>query len=1037
MFATRVRLAAVLVAMLTASAASSVTLSAEAQSAPSTPASVTVTRAEGTLTATWPAVSGATSYHVTYTPNSGTSWNLAALNHPADPNTDTNTNTVSITISNVNDKNVYIVGVRARNSNGDSDWRNSPSVAAYTPPPPAAPTGLTAVAGMERVTLAWDDPLDSTITHYALRSKSNGAWSTWTVINATTSHVVTGLTNDVAYRFQLYAINAGGNSATAPTASPGYISATPLAGTPPRPNVVVIFADDLGYKDVSFTGATDISTPNIDKLAQSGVTFSRGYVAAPLCTPSRVGLLTGRYPLRSGMQVNLGHVPQAAQDPLWSMASTEKTFAKYLQETGYTTGLVGKWQIGSADGVRPLDRGFDYFYGMLGGGHDYFGGNNKAATNSYYYPMNEDGHYHWLLGTKQEQLMDFTDVRPYLTDALTDKAIDFITAASSSEDPWLLYLPYNTPHAPLQAPSDLVQKYSAQGHGWGRARYLAMIDNLDQNVGRVMATITDAGEYQDTLVFFLSDNGGYRGGKNWADNGVLKEGKGSFYEGGIRVPFIGSWPGRWPAGSTYDKPVISLDIAATAMAMAGAAADAALPLDGVNLDGYVRSTNSGNPHEALFWHWVDHSNGGHDARYAVVSGDLKLVKNTSSSTQIGLYNLSSDPGETNDLLNETSTEPSQARTDAERLRTLWNTWNSANQVSRYDDFNQYVNFPPFERTLRTRQKLCETEGAALVQVGADFVPVTSTTIFAPVRASAPGSQTTPALSVTSSGSAAWLHTLAQDLTFVQAELRWLERGAEGIDDWTGKSSIVFTSGCVNFYHIPSLKTGVTYKAQLVVTATDSDGDSRELKSNIVTFQQPLPVLTLAVTNAGAATWNYTLPQDLVFVRAEVSWLKRGTKKIDDWTGRSVTVFSSGNVNSHQLLGLQRGVDYKAQVVVTVTDANSNNRSLKSNIAIFRLPLPAPTLVVTDSGAATWSFLLADDYTYVYTEVRWRERGTEYINDWTGKSNMVFYSEDVNSYQIPGLTSGTKYKAKVFVGARDSDNNNRYLKSNTVVFTASS
>ena len=858
---------------------------------------------------------------------------------PPRPNTDPNTNTTSITIADVDNSKTYIVGVRARNNHGDSGWRNSPAAGPYTPPPDA-PTGLTATPGDGTVTLTWDDPSDSSLTSYEYNMRWTGiGWQPWTAIAdsgaATTSHTVEGLTNGTKYRFHVRAVNASGAGTAAPNAPPWYITATPQAPPPPatpKPNVVVITADDLGYNDVSFNGATDITTPNIDKLAQTGVTFTRGYVSAPLCTPSRVGLLTGRYPLRSGVQVNWVHLPQDPEDPLYGLAPTEKTVATYLQEAGYRTGMVGKWQIGSADGLRPLDRGFDYFYGMLGGGHIYYDyGVDSTSNNSYYYPLSEDVPHHWLLGGNYQQLVNFTEVKPYLTDALTDKAVDFITAAASTTDPWFLQLSYNAPHNPLEAPADLVSKYEASGHGHDRARYLAMIDNLDQNVGRILGAVTAAGERKNTLVFFLSDNGGPM---TWADNGALRGGKAGYHEGGIRVPFVASWPGRWPAGANYDKPVINLDIAATAMAMAGVTPDAELPLDGVNLDGYVRAAETGGPHEALFWHWWNPGNQGNDSGYAVVSGELKLVKEEADGG-VELFDLSSDPGEATDLFDETSTTPSQARTDAERLRALWNSWNDENQVSLYWGLDEYRALQPWTRAAKTREIQCANGKRQPLQIGTDFLPAEASSGGSAVPATGQGTGGTPALSVTEFGGATWIYAVPAGHTFSNAEIRWLQRGSEDLGDWSGYSSQVFNSECVYSWQIPSLSANAAYKAKLLVATLDSGGQTHYLESNTVVFPPSMP----------------------------------------------------------------------------------------------------PTLVVADSGAVSWSYTLPAGYTFNYVELRWRETDTEDLNDWTTYSNQVFYSENATSSQIPDLTDGAAYKAKLFVGASDG-NANHYLKSDTVVFAAS-
>ena len=424
-----------------------------------------------------------------------------------------------------------------------------------------------------------------------------------------------------------------------------------------RPNVVLIFVDDLGYNDVGYNGADDIETPNIDRLAAEGVVFSDGYVTHPFCGPSRAGLMTSRYPARFGMEYNLAYAPE---DGDHGLPVEEPTFAEGLQAAGYRTGLVGKWQLGAARPFHPNNRGFDYFYGFLGGAHDYFKVNHRSAPGSDFAPLND--------GFAE------TGFDGYLTDALTDRAVDFVGADSGA--PFFLYLAYNAPHTPLQAPDSLVRKYSHVDDP-DRRVYLAMIDSLDQNVGRVMDALDAAGKREDTLVFFLSDNGGVAptpySAFDWADNAPFRDGKSSFHEGGVRVPFIGSWPGGWPQGVVYEEPVVSLDVGATALALAGMEQSPERPLDGVDLTPYVRGEEEGRPREAVFWRqWsVEHE----IITYAVRSGDMKLVKDELHGSA-ALYDLASDPGETRDLIAE---QPETAR----RLTLLWNDWTAGNPGNLY------------------------------------------------------------------------------------------------------------------------------------------------------------------------------------------------------------------------------------------------------------------------------------------------------------------------------------------------------------------
>ena len=429
-----------------------------------------------------------------------------------------------------------------------------------------------------------------------------------------------------------------------------------------KPNVLVILVDDLGYNDVSYNGATQIQTTNIDRLVNSGIKFTSGYVTYPTCTPSRAGLLTGRYPSRFGLEGNLTYAPF---DDNHGLPIEETLFPERLQEEGYRTGIVGKWQLGAAPKFNPLNRGFDYFFGFLGGSHDYWRSDTSVPDEESLTPLIEN--------------RGVGEFDGYLTDVLTDKAIDFIQ--EPGETPLFLYLAYNAPHGPLQAPDELVEKYS-NVDDLDRRIYLAMVDSLDQNIGRVLDALDDSALADNTIVFFLSDNGGLSGGesstKDHADNGLLRAGKNSFHEGGIRVPFVASWPARWPKGETYTPMVISLDIAATVLELASATLeDPDRPIDGVDLDPFLRGVNDDPAHEALFWR--DWRSGG----YAIRSGDLKLIKDRRNievpvpiqdTNEIPiLFNLMSDLSESQDLLAE------DVRTAGE-LAGLWNEWNRENGV---------------------------------------------------------------------------------------------------------------------------------------------------------------------------------------------------------------------------------------------------------------------------------------------------------------------------------------------------------------------
>ena len=455
------------------------------------------------------------------------------------------------------------------------------------------------------------------------------------------THTISGLTNGTEYTVRVIAHNAAGE---------GPASAE-VTATPQAPNFIIILADDLGYADVGFNGATEIQTPNIDSLAASGIIFENGYVSSPICSPSRAGLLTGRYPVRFGMEGQISYNPF---DPQMGLPLEETIFAEYLSDAGYHNGMFGKWHLGSADHFTPRERGFDYFYGFLPGAHSYWTVDASKPSSGKVVPL-----------IKNTEAVEFGG---YLTDSLTTMATYFIR--NNQNDPFFLYMAYNAPHPPLQAPRELHNKYE-HINNWKRRWYLAMVDSLDQNIGRILETLEDTGIRDNTVIIFLSDQGA---SEDWGgDNGQLSGHKGDYSEGGIRVPFVASWPSRWPKDIRYGPSVISLDISATLMALANATAtDETRPLDGVNLDPYLRGTNTEDPHEALFWRKTDgdeDSEGGAESMKAVRSGNMKLVKRGDSPPE--LYNLETDISESVNVIGS-------KRVEATRLANLWNEWNRDN-----------------------------------------------------------------------------------------------------------------------------------------------------------------------------------------------------------------------------------------------------------------------------------------------------------------------------------------------------------------------
>jgi arylsulfatase A-like enzyme len=418
---------------------------------------------------------------------------------------------------------------------------------------------------------------------------------------------------------------------------------------PPRPNVVFVLADDMGYADVGFNGCPDVPTPHIDALAREGVRCTNGYVSGPYCSPTRAGLLTGRYQQRFGHEFN--PPGEAARDGL---PLSETTIADRLKAAGYATGLVGKWHLGSAPRFHPLRRGFDEFFGFLSGAHPYRPGKGASIYR----------------GTER------VEEKAYLTDAFAREAVAFVERHKGH--PFFLFLSFNAVHTPMQATDDRLKRFASVADP-RRRTYAAMLAAMDDAVGKVVAALRDGGVEENTLVVFLSDNGGptLAGTTvNGARNDPFRGSKRTTLEGGIHVPFVLRWKGTLPAGAVYEPPVIQLDLLPTALAAAGVPADPAWKLDGVNLLPFLQGKAAGNPHDALFWRLGPQA--------AVRRGDWKLVRYDRAVDRPGagsdplagpdvtadrLYHLAADPGERNDLA---ARHPEKAA----ELRAAWQSWNA-------------------------------------------------------------------------------------------------------------------------------------------------------------------------------------------------------------------------------------------------------------------------------------------------------------------------------------------------------------------------
>lgn len=424
----------------------------------------------------------------------------------------------------------------------------------------------------------------------------------------------------------------------------------PAAETSARkPNIVVVVADDMGFHDLGYQGSEDCETPHLDRIRAEGVNLDNGYVTHPFCSPSRAGLLTGRYQQRFGHENNMVF---DLQDPKTGLPLEERTLADLLDDAGYQSALIGKWHLGAHEIYHPFKRGFDYMYGFVGGGHDYFDPGAPGQTEQHLIPIERNG-----------EVVPETE---YLTTALGREAADFVRQAG--DQPFFLYFAFNAPHTPLQAPPEMIERFAAIPDE-GRRTYAAMVWAMDEAIGRMDQALEETGVKDDTLLVFINDNGGPTGNKS--SNAPLRGTKRTVYEGGVRVPFLMRWPGKIEAGSTYSEPVSALDVVPTALAAAGVPQPSDKPLDGVDLMPYLSGGASGAPHERLYWRCFD------GVYAAVREGKWKWTRHGSDAAP-ELFDLEADVAEQNDVAAE---HPDVA----ERLRTAWQAWSEQMAPSAWPD----------------------------------------------------------------------------------------------------------------------------------------------------------------------------------------------------------------------------------------------------------------------------------------------------------------------------------------------------------------
>jgi arylsulfatase A-like enzyme len=411
-----------------------------------------------------------------------------------------------------------------------------------------------------------------------------------------------------------------------------------------RPNILFILADDLGYGDLSCYGRPDYQTPQLDRLAAQGVRFVNAYSASSVCTPTRCGFITGRYPARTrvGLEEPLtekGDLGERAK--ILGLPAEYPTIASLLKQSGYQTALVGKWHLGYLPNFGPVQSGFDEFFGIMSGAADFFTHKDMRGDGDLYegkVPVERIG---------------------YMTELLTQRAVEYISARRQSASPFYLSLHYTAPHWPWEGPRDLEvsrnlgREYAGFTAGGSLKTYAAMMKSLDDGIGEVLRALDRGGMSRNTLVIFTSDNGGERFSYNWPFRGQ----KFSLWEGGIRVPAIVRWPGVVPLNVVTRQAAITMDWTATMLALGKAKADPAYPLDGIDLLPVIRGTQPVYE-RSFFWRTSEMS--------AALNGPWKYVND---STQEYLFNLSIDEREQGNFREQ---NPSMFT----RLRDEFKKWDS-------------------------------------------------------------------------------------------------------------------------------------------------------------------------------------------------------------------------------------------------------------------------------------------------------------------------------------------------------------------------
>ena len=411
----------------------------------------------------------------------------------------------------------------------------------------------------------------------------------------------------------------------------------------PKPNIVFIMADDLGYADVSCYGQRDYTTPNVDRLAIEGLRFTQGYANSAVCSATRTALATGRYQYR--LPVGLEEPINASSPKNIGLPASHPTLPSLLKKAGYSTALVGKWHLGFLPDFTPLKSGYDQFFGIFGGAADYFNHGADARRT----------------GAESSQLHEQEvpiERHGYMTNLLGDRAVQTVEGFAKSKEPFLLSLHFTAPHWPWEGPDDEAESKRIRNifhrDGGTQKTYAIMVQSLDVNIGRVLQALDASGLAGNTIVVFTSDNGGERFSKTWPFSGMKTE----LLEGGIRVPTIVRWPGRIAAGSVSEQVTITMDWVPTLLAAAGTAPDAAYPSDGEDLGPIM--TGRAAPHSRrLYWRYKAGS------QRAIRDGDWKYLRIAGNEF---LFDVVKDPRERGNLKD-------RQKDVFDRLKTDWETWN--------------------------------------------------------------------------------------------------------------------------------------------------------------------------------------------------------------------------------------------------------------------------------------------------------------------------------------------------------------------------